>query len=42
MTSVSGKSIAVLHNAAKPGIDANGPDYGHIADDVNLGATRPN
>ena len=28
--------VAVLHNAAKPGIDVDGPDYDHIADDKDL------
>lgn len=30
------KIIAVLHNAAKPGIDVDGPDYDHITDDEDL------
>ncbi len=28
--------IGVLHNAAKPGIDVDGPDYDHITDDEDL------
>ena len=28
--------VAVLHNAAKPGIDVDGPDYDHISDDRDL------
>ncbi len=36
--------VAVLKNAAKPGIDVDGPDYDHISDDEDLaragGVTR--
>ena len=36
--------VAVLHNAAKPDIDVDGPDYDHISDDEDLaravGVTR--
>jgi hypothetical protein len=28
--------IAVLKNAARPGIDVDGPDYDHISDDDDL------
>ena len=28
--------VAVLHNAAKPDIDVDGPDYDHISDDEDL------
>lgn len=28
--------VAVLHNAAKPDLDVDGPDYDHISDDIDL------
>ena len=28
--------IAVLKNAAKPGIDVDGPDYAHLSDDEDI------
>jgi len=28
--------IAVLHNAAKPDIDVDGPDYAHLSDDEDI------
>jgi hypothetical protein len=28
--------VAVLHNAAKPDLDVDGPDYDNISDDIDL------
>lgn len=28
--------VAILHNAAKPDIDVDGPDYDNISDDIDL------